>query len=111
MDNATLEYARAYFNTVRERYEEYRAAAREDQIAVMRYYTPAGEEIRVAHVTLDQRYGMLLIRGDDGVSGQIGDPCDVITSPQSAQVVIRLISRVGESAELERSPIGFTPSQ
>ena len=83
--------------------------AGEDQIAVMRYYTTAGEEIRVAaHVTLDQRFGTLLIRGDDGEGNQKGDPCDVITSPQSAQLVIRLIPRTDEPAESERNPIGFT---
>jgi len=108
MDTNPRDYAGGYFRTVHERYQEYREAARSDhKQAVMRYYTPAGDEIRVAHVTLDERYGTLLIRGADIEN----KPCDVITSPLSAQIVLRLLPREAATAEPDRRPIGFTPAQ
>jgi hypothetical protein len=103
-----LSYASDYYNMLRQRYEEFRAAARDDQIAVMRYYAHGGPEIRIAHVYLYDEYGSLLIQGDDGRGPQPGNPCDVVVHPQSAQVVLRLLPREEAPVEAERRPIGFT---
>ncbi len=101
-------YANDYFDMLHERYEEFRAAAPDEQIAVMRCYTYAGHEIRVGHVYLYEEYGTLLIQGDDGQGNQPGNPCDVIVHPQSAQVVLKLLPREAEHFEGDLKAIEFT---
>jgi hypothetical protein len=100
--------ANDYFDMLRGRYEEFREAAPDDQLAVMRYYTYAGHEIRVGHVYLYEGYTTLLIQGDDGQGDQPGNPCEVIVHPHSAQVVLRYLPREGEYFEGDRRPVGFT---
>ncbi len=99
--------ARDYFDTIRRRYNEYQAAAQDNQLAIMRYYTPAGHEIRVLHVTLYEDSGTLLLRGEYlGSGGQLA-PCDVVIQPQSAQLLITLATFSEPPREPERQRIGF----
>lgn len=103
-----MTYASDYHNMLRLRYEQFREAASDDQIAVMRYYAHGGPEIRIAHVLLYEEYNSLLILGDDGRGPQPGNPCDVVVHPQNTQIVLRLLPREEAPFEAERRPIGFT---
>ena len=51
-------------------------------------YTPSGEEIYVVNVSLYTGAETLLIQGADPQ----GNPCDVTVQPQSAQLVLKLIT-------------------
>ena len=92
MSNGFAELARDYQDTVRERYNEYRSHAKEGQMAVMRYYTFAGDEIRVGTVSRRQGSGTILIEGE--IIGTDGEkiPCDVVIQPPGAQLVLKLIT-------------------
>jgi hypothetical protein len=100
MSSAFSELAQDYFDTVRERYNEFRSSAHENQTAVMRYYTFAGDEVRVGNVQLRAGSGTLLIQGD--TLGPDGEkiPCDVIVQPPSAHLVLRLHTFRGVPEEL-----------
>lgn len=99
--------AQDYFDTVRRRYEEYQEHAGENQLAMMRHYTPAGQEVRVLNVGLYEGSGTLLIRGEFLGPGGALAPCDVVVQPQSAQLVITLATFAESTPEPERRPVGF----
>ncbi len=99
--------ARDYFGTVRRRYEEYQAHAGENQLAMIRHYTPAGQEVRVLNVGLNEGSGTLLLRGEFLGPGGALAPCDVVVQPQSANLVITLVTFAEEPPEPERRPVGF----
>lgn len=90
-----------YFRVIERRYKEFQSAAKENQIAVMRYYTPRGEEIRVVNVSRHKGEETLLFEGVD----QSDNYCDVVVQPQSAQIILRLLTL--QEPEPERKPIGF----
>jgi len=99
--------AQNYWETVRERYEEFRDAAGPNQIAVMRYYTPAGEEIRVGTLQLHTATGTLLVQGDIAIPDTQGPgiPCDIIVHPYSCQLVLKLLTLAEPPPE--KPTIGF----
>jgi hypothetical protein len=80
--------AKDYFRALERRYKEFQNAAKENQIAVMRYYTPTGAMIRVANVSRYLDEETILMQGED----EDGNPCDVVVQPENAQVVLKLIT-------------------
>jgi hypothetical protein len=93
------------YNNIRREYDALRRKAKVNQVAVMRYYSPAGEVIHVNQVSLyDKNSNSLLIYGDDGVHG-----CVIVTPAQSAQIIMKLLTLDESTPEHERQPVGFTP--
>ncbi len=74
-----------------------------DMDPVIRCYTPRGEEIRVVNVRLYTGTETLLLQGVD----QQGNSCDVIVQPQSAQLVLKLITPHEPVPEPQRKPVEF----
>ena len=96
-----------YFEAVKRRYADYQEEAQRREEAgdgeywpVIRYYTAAGETIRVTYVMRNAGSDVLEFVGADAS----GNPCDVITSTGSAQLVIKLLAA---PSKFERKPIGF----
>ena len=102
-----------YYETIQSRYNEYRQEAQRRKEAgqgeywpVIMYHTPAGEVVLVAHIMRNAESDTtdtIEIQGQD----QSGNPCDVITSTGSAQIVIKLLAPPSEPQE--RKPVGFGP--
>lgn len=76
-----------YFRALERRYKEFQHAAEENQMAVMRCYTPAGEEIRIANVSRYADEETILLQGED----EDKNPCDIVIQPQNVQVVLKLV--------------------
>src|SRR5918997_6510473 len=98
----------AFFEAIHRRYSDFQAQARRlegegqgEHWPVIHYYTPAGERVRVAQVMRNAGSDVLEFQGED----QLGNPCDVIATTISAQVVIKL--RPPPVPEPERRPVGF----
>jgi hypothetical protein len=97
------DYGKNFLNTIRNQYELLRGQAKENQVAVLRYHSPAGQVIRVTQVSLYRGSNTLILYGDDG-----NNPCIVLTQAQSAQLILKIIP-TSEAPEPERrKPIGFT---
>lgn len=98
-----------YFRALERRYKEFQDAAEENQknqMAVMRYYTSAGDEIRIANVSRYLNEETILLQGEDGDQ----NPCDVVVQPQNAQVVLKLIvldESESEQPASKSSPVNF----
>ncbi|PLS86534.1 MAG: hypothetical protein CYG60_06745 [Actinobacteria bacterium] len=69
------------------------------------YHTPSGEAIRVAYVARDAGSDVLELQGQD----RRGDPCVVIASTASAQIVVKLASISEPELSPGRKPVGFGP--
>jgi hypothetical protein len=96
--------AEDYFRALERRYKEFQAEAKENQIAVMRYYTPKGDEIRIANVSRYRGEETILLHGD--IKGDDGtrNPCDVVVQPQNTQVLLMLIAREEPEPEVKPKP-------
>jgi hypothetical protein len=70
-------------------------------VAVIKCYTPSGEEIHVINVRLYTGAETLLVQGAD----RQGNACDVIVQPQSVQLVLKLITLPEPTPE--RPTVGF----
>jgi hypothetical protein len=90
------------YNNIRREYDALRRNAKADQVAVMRYHSPAGEVIYVNQVSLSENSNSLLIYGDDGVNG-----CVVVAPAQSAQIIMKLLTPDESTPEHERRQVGF----
>ncbi len=89
-----LSLATDYFRALKRRYKEFQDAAKENQkgqTAVMRYYTPKGQEIRIANVSRYQGEETILLQGDIEEDDGTRNPCDVVVQPQSAAIVLKLL--------------------
>ncbi len=94
-------YGKAFFDAVRREYTDLRRQAAEDQVPIMRYHSPAGEEINVARVSLDHTTDTLIFYGDDG-----SNHCVVLAQAHSVQLVLKIVPASAEPAE--RHPVAFT---
>lgn len=95
--------AQDLYDTIRRRYQQFEDHARDDQWPAIVCYTPAGETIRIAEVVLRKGTETLQFRGAD----RNNNACDLISQPQSAQVVVRLIPLTRDTDEPSRKPMGF----
>ena len=91
------------YNNIRREYAALRRKAEANQVAVMRYHSPAGEVIYVSQVSLYENSNSLLIYGDDGVNG-----CVIVAPAQSAQIIMKLITPNESTPEHQRRQVGFT---
>ena len=96
-----MSQAQDFYNTVRREYKSLRDGISESEVAVLRYYTPAGEEIRVNTMQLEEGTNTVVIYGDDGANY-----CVVIAPTQNAHLMLRVI-QAEEATEVDRRPIGF----
>jgi hypothetical protein len=95
-------FGQDFYNNIRREYAALRRSAEADQVAVMRYHSPAGEVIYVSQVSLYENSNALLIYGSDGVS-----PCVVVATAQSAHIIMKLITPDETTAQHERRPVAF----
>jgi hypothetical protein len=100
--------ARMFFDSIQERYEDYKRAADENQLPVMRYFTPAGQMVQVLNVKLDRDKGVSWLQGETK-SRTTSDlvACDVLVKPQSCQLLLELLTFAEPQPEQERPQIGF----
>ena len=95
-------FGQDFFNNIRREYDALRRNKEANQVAVMRYHSPAGEVIYVTQVSLYENSNALLLYGSDGVS-----PCVVVAQAQSAQIIMKLITPNESTPEHERQAVRF----
>jgi hypothetical protein len=96
---ATPRTAADYFEMIRAEAKERPEPGQEDYEPLIAYYTPIGEEFRVAEMYLHEGTGTLQIMADDGH----GNARDVYVSPQNAHIVLKLVPPTPGG----RPPVGF----
>lgn len=108
MPESQADLVQKYFDSIQERYEDYKREAKENQLAVLRYFTPAGQTVRVLNVKLDRDRGVLWLQGET-ISTSTAElvPCDVLVHPQSCQLQLELLTFDEPQPEQEKPKIGF----
>ena len=79
------------------------AETEEDQAVIILYYSPSGKVLQVDSVTAYRGWQTMIVVGTD----TDGAYYEVVLQPQSAQLVLQLVSPPDSTAELARSPVGF----
>jgi hypothetical protein len=108
MPESQADLVQMFFDSIQERYADYKRAAEENQLAVMRYFTPAGQMVQVLNVKLDRDRGVLWLQGET-ISRSTGAlvPCDVLVQPQSCQIQLELLTFDEPQPEQEKPKLGF----
>ncbi len=108
MPDSQADLAQRFFDSIQERYGDYQRASKENQLAVMRYFNPSGQMVRVLHVKLDRDRGALWLQGET-ISRSTGVlvPCDVLVQPQSCEIQLELLTFDEPQPEKEKPKIGF----
>ena len=95
--------AQDFYDAVKRQYAALRdEAAEEGEVAVMRYHTPAGQEIRVGTIRLHTGENTIVIYGDDGSTPHI-----IVVPAQNAHIILQLLPEDAAS-DSDRRPVGFT---
>jgi hypothetical protein len=98
-----LNLTQDYLQTLQRRYDALWAEAEEDQAVIILHYSPSGKVLQVDSVTAYRGWQSMVIVGTD----TDGTYYEVIIQPQSAQLVLTLVSPPDSTAELERRSVGF----
>jgi hypothetical protein len=96
--------AQDFYDAVKRQYDALREeAADEGEVAVMRYHTPAGREIKVGTLRLVPGENTITIFGEDDHA----TPHIIVVSAQNAHVILQLVPE-DKASPSDRRPIGFT---
>jgi hypothetical protein len=96
--------AQDFYDAVKRQYAALREEAAElGEVAVMRYYTPAGREIKVGTMRLVTGENTIIIFGEDDYA----TPHIIVVPAQNAHVIMQLVPEETASPS-DRKTIGFT---